>query len=343
VTPTTILICDDSRTYATALRILLEQDGRFQVVGISPSGEHALEAVARLRPALVTMDLELPGIDGVEATRQIMHRHPVPVVVLSAHAHNGSEKAAAALAAGAVEAMPKTKLRVGDPSSHAASTLRRRLELLAQAHVKPTATRRSQIRTRRPSLAHHEAVAVGIGSSTGGPRALRSVLSELPMDFALPVLVVQHIGGEFLGALARWLDSEIPLPVRIAADRTVLGPGVWLAPGDSHLTVDRALRVTLDRDTPVGLHRPAADMLLESMATAFGTNAVGVVLTGMGVDGARGVAAIAAAGGLVIAQDEASSVVYGMPRAAAEQGADVLALGEIAPALRALRQLPAGS
>jgi two-component system chemotaxis response regulator CheB len=340
MTPTTVLICDDSRTYATALQMLLEQDGGVRVVGISPSGEHAVEAVRRLHPALVTMDLELPGMDGVEAIERIMRRHPVPVVVLSSHAQNGSRKAAAALAAGAVDAIPKSDVRLGDPRGTDALRLRRRIRQLAEARVAPPPAGSSKPPSS-PKFTSRKAVAVGIGASTGGPRALRSVLSGLPGDYPLPLLVVQHIGGEFLDGLARWLDEEITLPVRIAGAERVAGPGVWLAPAGTHLTVSRSLQLVLDPDAGSGPHCPSVDALLESMASAFGADAVGVVLTGMGSDGSRGVAAVTAAGGLAIAQDEASSVVYGMPRAAVKHGAATFGIEAIAPALRALRPVGA--
>jgi two-component system, chemotaxis family, protein-glutamate methylesterase/glutaminase len=337
VTSTTILICDDSRTYATALRSLLEQDSSLEVVGISPSGEHALAAIKRLRPALVTMDLELPGMNGVEAIEKIMRSQPVPVVVLSAHAQDGSRKATAALAAGAVDVLPKTGLRVADPDGRDAATLRRRIKLLAQARVAPARNGGAPLPRSRLQAGSREVAAIGIGASTGGPRALRSVLSALPDDFAVPVLVVQHIGDEFLASLTQWLDEVVSLPVRMAVDGAVIGPGVWLAPDAAHLTIDRSLRVVLDRRAHSGPHCPSVDVMFESMASALGPHGVAVVLTGMGADGADGVAAITAAGGLALAQDEASSVVFGMPRAAATRGAQLLPIDDISPTLRKLR------
>jgi two-component system chemotaxis response regulator CheB len=335
---TRILICDASRDYAMALRTLLERDDSLEVVGISPSGEHAVQSVKRLAPSLVTMALELPGMDGVEATKAIMQTNPVPIVVLSALAHNGSATAAAALAAGAVEALSKPKVTIADVGAPAAAALRGRLKLLARAHVAAVRVPPPAASAPAGRSAARTALAVGIGASTGGPKALRTVLGELPANFQLPLLVVQHIGAEFLSALVHWLDEEIALPVGIAQDTAVAGPGVWLAPDGAHLTVDRSMRVVLDRRTPPGHHRPSVDMLLESMASSLGPQAVGVVLTGMGTDGANGIAAITARGGLGIAQDEASSVLFGMPRAAAEQGAQmVLPLTEIPVVLRGLR------
>lgn len=178
--------------------------------------------------------------------------------------------------------------------------------------------------------------AIGVCSSTGGPAVLTEVLGALPADFPLPVLVVQHIADGFIDGLVRMLDDAIPLPVAIAADGAPLDPGVWLAPEGAHLTVTRARRMRLDRETVRGRHRPSADLLLESLAAVLGDGAVAVVLTGMGRDGAEGAAAIAARGGLVLAQDEASSSIYGMPRAAVQAGARSLSPRAIAEALREL-------
>jgi two-component system chemotaxis response regulator CheB len=179
---------------------------------------------------------------------------------------------------------------------------------------------------------------VGIGASTGGPPALTSVLAHLPADFPLPVLVVQHIAPGFSEGLVHWLDRRVALPVRFATARAVARPGIWFAPDDAHMCVDPSMRFSIDGTTRRGAHRPSLDMLFDSLAVAAGEGAVGVVLTGMGRDGAEGVEAIRAAGGLVIAQDEETSAVFGMPRAAIDSGADlVLPLDGVGPALRALR------
>jgi two-component system chemotaxis response regulator CheB len=178
---------------------------------------------------------------------------------------------------------------------------------------------------------------VGICASTGGPGALASVLRHLPADFEIPVLVVQHMGGGFIDGLARWLDSELPLPVRVASADEPLAAGVRLAPEGSHLVLGARRRLELDHTTAAGSHRPSGDVLLSSLARVAGSAAVAVVLTGMGRDGAAGLADVAAAGGLTIAQDEATSAIYGMPRAAAELGAQrIVALDAIGPMLAAL-------
>jgi two-component system chemotaxis response regulator CheB len=190
--------------------------------------------------------------------------------------------------------------------------------------------RRSGVQAERPTRA------IGICTSTGGPGVLAEILRELPADFALPILVVQHIATGFIDGLLRMLDDEVLLPVAMAQDGAPLQPGVWLAPEDAHLTLAPSRQLALDRRTVAGPHRPSADLLLASLAAVLGADAVAVVLTGMGRDGARGAAAVKAAGGLLLAQDEATSRIYGMPRAAVEAGARPLPPARIAAALREL-------
>jgi len=189
---------------------------------------------------------------------------------------------------------------------------------------------------RAPRARAQRREAIGICTSTGGPAVLAEVLGALPADYPLPVLVVQHIASGFVDGLVRMLDDAIALPVATARDGAELAPGVWLAPEDAHLTLTRSRRLRLDRETVRGRHRPSADLLLESLADVLGPAAVAVVLTGMGRDGAEGVTAIEARGGLALAQDEASSSIYGMPRAAVAAGARPLSPSAIAQTLRKL-------
>jgi two-component system chemotaxis response regulator CheB len=174
------------------------------------------------------------------------------------------------------------------------------------------------------------AAVIGICASTGGPQALFAVLAQVPRSFPIPILVVQHIGAGFTEGLVRWLDNAIEPPVRLATATTEIGPGVWIAPEKAHMRLGDTGTLELDRDSAAGLHRPSANVLFASIAASAGSGGVGIVLTGMGRDGAEGLEAIRSAGGLTIAQDEESCVVFGMPRAAAEKGAAlVLPLLEI--------------
>jgi two-component system chemotaxis response regulator CheB len=291
------------------------------------------------------MDLELPGIDGVEATKRLVGgERPLPVVVLSAHVSPGSERAAAALAAGAVEAILKGEVRLTDAAGAEARAVRHRLRRLARARVRPgrpATPPAAPRRTPRSPATAARVRAIGIAASTGGPQALAKLLIALPASFPVPILVVQHMAVGFTPGLASWLDRQTALPVRLGTPGTIAGPGAWFAPDEAHMTVGPKLVLGEDRRT-TGRHRPSADVLFASMANALGSAAAGVVLTGLGRDGAQGVAAIVGAGGFVIAQDEESSVVHGMPAAAADAGAQcVLPMDDIAAALQSLRRVPA--
>jgi two-component system chemotaxis response regulator CheB len=331
-----VLICEDSGTFAAGLSRLLEHDGEIAVVGVCSCAEEAIDALPRLHPDLLTMDVELPGMSGLEAVEQIMGARPLPILVISSTvASRDSSMVAAALAAGALDALPKSDLDLRDPSSVSGVALRRRVKLLSGARVirhprarlAPGAEVRLRARTAR---------AIGICVSTGGPRALVEVLSSLPGTFPVPILVVQHISAGFIDGFVKWLDSELPLTVRLAAGGEQLSSGVWVAPDGAHLVLGDDGRLALDRTTEKGAHRPSGDVLLASLAQVAGKLAVGVVMTGMGRDGAEGLAAIKAAGGLTIAQDEGSCAVYGMPAAAAASANLVLAPQAIARRLAAL-------
>ena len=335
-----IAICDDSRTYLHALKRFLEHDRGLEVIASYTSADELIRGLDSDRPDLVTMDIEMPGLGGLEATERIMRgTSPVPIVVLSAHARRGSERAVAALAVGAVEAFPKSELRLTDAEGVLAHALRRRLKSLARARVRPLPPKRPAGRRpptrKRPS---GPVRAIGIGASTGGPQALAALLTELPASFPIPVLVVQHIAAGFTAGLVSWLARLAPLPVRLATTGLVADRGIFFAADDAHLVVDANLVLRLDRRTVAGRHRPAVDVLFNSMPKSLGAASAAVVLTGLGRDGADGTAAIVAAGGMVIAQDEDSSVVNGMPGSAVEAGAQlVLPLDEIAGALRSLK------
>jgi two-component system, chemotaxis family, protein-glutamate methylesterase/glutaminase len=239
---------------------------------------------------------------------------------------------AAALGAGVLDARPKSDVPFADPAGARAVAFRRYVKRLAFSRgVGGRATPQPE---RRAAVPRKQASVVAICASTGGPPALEAVLGALPGDFTTPVLVVQHIAVGFLDGLISWLDQRVPPPVRRARHGYPLEPGVWFAPEDAHLVLDRGLRTHFDAETVAGYHRPAGDVLFTSVAAAAGARAAALVLTGMGSDGAEGLAAVRAAGGLTIAQDEQTSAVYGMPRAAAEHGAElVLPLSRIGAAL----------
>lgn len=336
--PRRVVICDDSSAYVAALTRFLDSDEEMDVVAVATSGEQAIAEVERLQPDLLTLDMEMPGIDGLGVVRTLMAGNPLPIVILSAHAPKGSRRAVEALAAGALDVVSKDAVRLDQLDDVWARAMRSRLRRLASVRIaRPVLGGAAAAPSRVASAPAHVARAVGVGASTGGPPALATMLGRLTAGFRLPILVVQHISPGFVDGLAGWLAQKLSVTVNVAEEGQLARPGVWLAPDGAHLTLDASMRFGLDRETE-GAHRPSVDVLLSSLAQSFGNEAVGVVLTGMGTDGAEGAAAIRQAGGLVIAQDEASCAVYGMPRAVAENGADLsLSPAQIGDAIGAMR------
>ncbi len=332
--PKRILVCDDSPTYTAGLRRMLNHGPDLRVVETRGDAESAIEALAEVRPDLVTMDVELPGIQGLEAVERIMSTYPVPILVLSSQVDRGKYTRSAFRAAGALDAVRKDEVDLMAVDSDSATAFRRRARILASSRVirHPRATLRAATAARRPT---EPLEAIGICASAGGPQALAHVLAALPADFSVPVFVVQHMAEGFTDGFARWLDDNVALPVALAREGSRPSRGVWVAPEGSHLVLDGQRVVLADRPRD-SVYRPSGDRLLESLAT-LGAGAAGVVLTGMGSDGAAGIAALHEAGAATIAQDEVTSSVFGMPKRAAERGAQrVLPLDGIAPALARL-------
>jgi two-component system chemotaxis response regulator CheB len=335
--PTRVLVCDDSRTFSAALVRTLERGGEIEVVGVTSTAEAAIADLARLAPDLVTMDIELPGMSGLEAVEEIMSARPTPILILSSHVGTTNNVAAAALASGALDAIGKEGIPLMNPDDAAAFAFRRRVKLLGAARVirHPRARLNGSSLSLSPSAP--QGSVIGICASTGGPHALATLLAGIPAGFPIPILVVQHIAAGFSEGLARWLNATVPLPVRLAEDGAHAIPGVTLAPDGADLILRPDRTLALDRATPAGLHRPSGDALLRSIAACARGAGVAVVLTGMGRDGADGLAAVREAGGRTIAQDEETSAVYGMPYEAAKCGAvTILPIGKIAEALTAI-------
>lgn len=337
-TPIRVAICEDSRTYAQGLRRFLEADGQMQVVSVSEAAEDLVARIAELRPDLVTMDLELPGIDGVEAIRRIMAEQPIPIVVFSGHVDHDAVRVSAALAAGALEALAKSEVRLERSDDETATALRRRLTRLARGHRerRPPATRsRSSSPRSRPTLPRRGSVAaVGIAASAGGPRALETLLGGLPSQLTVPLLIVQHMSEGFTTGLVTWLDAAVPPPVRLAVNGATATPGVIVAPEGSHLLLGADWSLRLDRRPVASAHQPSADVLFGSMAAALGERAMAVVLTGMGRDGAEGVTAIRAVGGAALAERSRDATLWGMPASAAAAGATELSLADLGRVVR---------
>lgn len=341
-----VLICEDSETYAAGLSRMLVRDPEIRVVGVCASAEEAISRLSGLeqKPDLVTMDLELPGMSGGDAVEQIMNFQPVPILVLGGGVACGSTKAAALLAAGALEVFSKETLDLRDPDGVDAGAFRRRVKLLSGVRVlRHPRAGLSRWNPPDSSSFPRRASVIAICASAGGPNALAAVLAEIPATFAVPILVVQHMATGFIEGFAHWLDEQVPLPVRLAEPGPA-GPGIWVAPEDVHLALDDRGGLVLDGHDDNGLHRPSGDVLLRSVATNAGAYGVAVVLTGIGRDGADALGEVKHAGGLTMAQDEASSAVFGMPKAAAEVGAEfILGPAAIGQRLRTLRSMARAS
>jgi two-component system, chemotaxis family, protein-glutamate methylesterase/glutaminase len=318
-----VLVCEDSRAYAAALHRTLEYDGDIKVLAVCSTAEEAITALPRVQPDLVTMDVELPGMSGLDAVGEIMGSRPVPILVLSAHVGRGGEKTAAALAAGALDVVAKDDLDLRDPAGTVAAAFRHRIKVLGEARVIRHPLARLASRPR-DTVDGRRASVIGMCASLGGPQLLMFLLKALPADYPIPVLIVQHMAAGFTDGFARWLDQAVAMPVRVAEPGRPAGPGAWLAPDGAHLTLTSTGRLALDQDTVAGRHRPSGDVLLGSIAAAAGPAGVAIVLSGIGSDGAAGAAAVRSIGGLAIAQDEESSAVFGMPKAAIDLGVSVV-------------------
>lgn len=315
-TPLRIVVAEDSPTARRLLVEILRADPALEVVGEARDGLEAVELTQRLRPSLVTMDIQMPRMDGLDATRRIMTEVPTPVVVVSTLVERDIQTSMAALRAGALAVLQKP---VGPESpDFDAESRRLRDTLKAMAEVKVVRRWPDRVAVRpsvvEPPAASTRPSIVAMAASTGGPAALHRILSELPADFPVPILVVQHIALGFGQGLAQWLGTASALPVKVAEDGEPLSPGhVYLAPDDRHLGVTPQRLVEVSNAAPVQGFRPSANWLFRAVTRAYGPASLAVVLTGMGQDGLDGVRALHQAGGRVLAQDEASSVVYGMP------------------------------
>jgi two-component system chemotaxis response regulator CheB len=319
-----VLVVDDSSTQRAMLIHLLQQDPDIDVAGWAATGVEALRAVERLQPDVITLDDRMPGMSGLDTARRVMHEWPTPIVMVSAAAAQVTD---AAIAAGVVAVHDKRALAGTDPS--APNALIRAIKSMASVRVvrqrreastslsnsgAPILPTSAQLRTGTPEI-------VAIGASTGGPQVVREILSRLPASFPLPIVVVQHTTAGYSKNLVDWLDASSPLRVKVAEDGEPLGKSaVYVAPTQQHLVV-RGRHLALLDAAPVSLHRPSVTVLFKSVAAAYGARGIGVLLTGMGDDGAAGLADMRCTGATTIAQDEQTSVVFGMPAEAIRLGA----------------------
>ncbi|MES2177626.1 MAG: chemotaxis-specific protein-glutamate methyltransferase CheB [Gemmatimonadota bacterium] len=351
-----VLVADDSPTARALLVALLSSEADIRVVGEAKNGQEAVTMAESLAPDLITMDVQMPVMDGLEATKQIMMRSPRPIIIISSTARDDEvQLSLEATRSGALMVLPKPE----GPSSPGYAFDRRQIVSMTRAmsQVKvvrrhgavssapiPTPASRPAYRPPAPSRTTGQTESVrlvAIAASTGGPAAIRTILADLPRSFPVPILLVQHIAHGFTSGLAKWLAGDTPLRVKIAElGEPALEGTVFIAPDELHLgcRMDTAgmIRITLDSAPPDGAFRPSASYLFRSVAETLGPSSLSLILTGMGDDGVSGLRAVKVAGGRIWAQDEASSVIYGMPREAVRAGVvdSVISLGSVARRLR---------
>lgn len=326
-----VLIVDDSFLVQEILKDIFATDSDIEVVGTAENGKEGVEKVRELRPDFVTMDINMPVMNGLEAIDLIMAENPIPILVVSSI--NDAKVAFSACAKGAMDVFPKSDV---DPDK--AHKLVDKVKLLANVkvigHTNPTPP---------PPAPVEETVGfrkiVAIACSTGGPKALSAIFPELPSSFPYPIVIAQHIEDGFLGGLVGWLNQISPIPVEEGLQGIKLSPGkIYISPSERHMQIDKTGKISFIDRKPADTYYPSCDILLTSVASSFGKNSVGVILSGMAQDGVKGMQEIKKNGGATIAQDEKSSVVFGMNNMAIKAGCvdKVLPLREIGKLLASL-------
>lgn len=325
-----VVLVDDSSLMRGLLRAFLEVDKDIEIVGEAGNGQEAVNLARELKPNLMTMDLEMPVMDGMQAIEEIMTTRAVPILVVSsvADARNAYE----AVARGALEVIAKPEY-----DAKAAAEFVAKVKLLAGVSV--ITHIRSQLKGKKtlckpqsppmhpPLLVPHDNASAGysrifaIASSMGGPQTLALVLGQLPVDFPCPILVSQHVSAGFAGGMTKWLDSLCKVHVRLAQEGELVLPGVvYVSPAEANLVVAPSHRITLQEQLPADIYHPSCNALLNAVAEVYGRQSIGIILTGMGSDGAQGIVSIRKAGGATLAQDEASSLIFGMNKVAIDSG-----------------------
>jgi two-component system chemotaxis response regulator CheB len=330
-TPVRVLVVDDSALMRKLIPQMLAGDDSIEVVGTAMDGNFCLKKIEELKPNVVTLDLEMPGMNGIDTLKEIMRREPVPVIVFSSHSTEGASVTMKALGLGAFDFVTKPR----DASAHMSETAKEliaKIKAGAECKLKPRMLMGYPVKpqkTSAPAGAPSKIVAIGV--STGGPQALEYLFSQLPGDFPGAIVVVQHMPDGFTDMFARRLDELSQLRVKEAQSGDLLQPGrVLICPGSRHMKVKRLPMgdiVVLTDEPRVNGHRPSVDVLFRSVAEEFRSQAVAALMTGMGDDGAEGLGAVKKEGGMTIAQSEESCVVYGMPKAAIDRGYAIRVVG----------------
>lgn len=344
-----VLVVDDSALVRQVLTGIFEQSGRVEVVGTAADPYAARDKIKQLNPDVLTLDVEMPRMDGVTFLGNLMRLRPMPVVMVSTLTEQGADVTLRALEYGAVDFVAKPKLDVAEGLKDYAAEIVEKVCVAARSRVRAIERRRpadvavgerhtaDAVLQAQPARRHFRTTdrIIGIGSSTGGTEAIKEVLALLPMDIQAGIVISQHIPAAFSGPFARRVDSITALSVCEARDGQQILPGhAYIAPGDRHLVVERdgaRYVCRLNDGPPVNRHKPSVDVMIRSLAQNAGPNAIGVMLTGMGADGAAGMGELKAAGAPILVQDEKTSVVWGMPGEVAKRGFadEILPLGRI--------------
>jgi two-component system chemotaxis response regulator CheB len=347
-----VVVVDDSPTVRDLLIAILQNADDIDVVGSGANGEDAVRLVDRLRPDVLTLDIRMPVMNGLEATRRIMREAPMPIVIISGSAMRSDiDLTIEALQAGALTVVNKPGLADSETCDKVVQAVRLMAGVPVIHHwnrlTQPVAaaTAPPSVEWRGKPARPDKIEVIGIAASTGGPSALATILRQLPARFPMPILIVQHITNGFASGLAEWLSHQTDLCVNLAGHGDALTPGtILIAPDNYHMQVNARGVVELCKEAPYRGLRPSANPLFQSLAHVYGPRAAGVILTGMGDDGSDGLESLHAAGGLTIAQDEQSSVVFGMPHEAIARNAIefILPIEQIGLLLNQLADLPAG-
>lgn len=334
-----VLVAEDSTVVQKLIVSILEREPGIRVAGIAENGARAVEMACSLKPDIITMDIRMPKLDGFEATKQIMNCCPTPIVIVSASLPRDMDATFSAVKAGALMVIEKPHGLTSADYENTRSSLVSTIKLMSAVRVvrrwhegpiKP-----ERLAMKKPSAKVATKI-VAIGASTGGPTALSQVLRRLPKEFSVPILVVQHITPGFGAAFAEWLGGESGLEITVPYSGLPLAAnGVYLAPDNHHMGVTAAGRIVLTESSNYNHHKPSINHMFESVAKAYGAEAIGVILTGMGEDGAQGLKEVQLAGGRTIAQDEKTCVVFGMPKVAISLGAAdrVVSIEDVAGAI----------
>lgn len=338
-----VLIVDDSGFFRRRVKEILESDPMLEVVGLAENGEQAIEAVKKLKPNVVTMDIEMPVMDGITATRKIMLSNPTPIIMFSSLTTDGAKATLDALDAGAVDFLPKKFEDISNNKDTARKLLCERVRNLGQQRRRPVVSSKNTTTvadklsgSAKMSAPHHPPITrakenktiginlVAIGTSTGGPVALQKVLAKLPENFPAPIVVIQHMPGTFTGAFSERLNTQCNIQVKEAETGDKLKAGVaYIAPGGKQMLVEKnagQLSLRIVDEIPNQTYKPSVDVTYASINKVVPNNTLAVVLTGMGADGCKGAMLLHSSGSIVWAQDEESCVVYGMPAAVVDAG-----------------------